>query len=60
MIGCAVFVVLDLEGFDGHEFGRVFPGGVIRHSVVVLAGSVELIDGMVMPVFDSKVDQNLR
>ena len=53
-------MVLDLVGFGGHEFGRVFPGGVICRGVVVLAGSVELIDGMVMPVFDSKVGQNLR
>ena len=60
MIGCAVFVVLDLEGLGGHEFGCVFSGGVICRGVVVLAGSVELIDGMFMPVFDSKVGQNLR
>ena len=60
MIRCTVFVVLDLVGFGGHDYGRVLPGEVICHGVVVLAGSVELIDGMVMPVFDSKVGQNLR
>ena len=60
MIGCAVIVILDLEGFGDHKFGQGFPGGVICLGVVVLAGSGELIDGMVMPVFDSKVGQNLR
>ena len=60
VIWCAVIVVLDLEGFGDHKFGRVFPGGVICPGVVVLSGSGELIDSMVMPVFDSKVGQNLR
>ena len=59
-IGCAVVVVLDLVGFGDHKLGRVLSGGVICRGVVVLAGSGELIDGMVMPVFDSKVGQNLR